>query len=238
MRNLYSTILLALTFVIVENVSAQIIVNKSVLEFSADQKIQDIEIFNSGDFKIYLDLKVAEIVNPEKADPERVELSDPRTAAVLVTPQQVMVPAGQRKRVRVILREVAETHDHVYRLAIKPFTGNVKVDSDEGASKTSAIKVLLGYDLLLLSRPQDLQPALEVSRTEKEVTFTNNGNTNILLRRIMQCRKDTSECEELQPNRLYAGETLTLALPMEGRADSFPVEVWQAVGLKSSRGVF
>lgn len=238
MKFVLSILLFLLVSLSVESAHAQLSVNKSVLEFSAEQKIQDIEIFNSGQFKIYVDMKVAEIMNPEQAKPERVDLTDPRTAAILVTPQQVMVPPGQRKRVRVILRGAPEIRDRVFRLAIKPYTGDVKVDNAGSFGKTSAIKVLLGYDLLLLSRPLDIKPKLEVSRTEQHITFTNSGNTNILLRRIVQCPQDKSDCSELQPNRLYAGETLQLELPFKGSVEEFPVEVWQSVGLTSSRDLF
>lgn len=238
MKFVLSTVLFLLVSLSEEAAHAQITVNKSVLEFSADQKIQDIEIFNSGQFKIYVDLKVAEIMNPEEAQPERVVLTDPRTAAVLVTPQQVLVPPGQKKRVRIILRDAPATRDRVFRLALKPFTGDLKLEGTGSVGKTSAIKVLLGYDLLLLSRPLDLQPRLEVSRTEQDITFTNSGNTNILLRRIVQCRKDKSDCSEMQPNRLYAGESLQVELPLKGSAEDFPVEIWKTVGRQSSRDVY
>lgn len=238
MKLILPTLLAAIFTVPFQTVHAQITVNKSVLEFSAEQKIQDVEIFNSGEFKIYLDLKLAEIMKPEAAEPERFELADPRTAAILVTPQQILVPPGQRKRVRVILREPAKDQDRIYRLAIKPYTGDLNIDSDDSATKTSAIKVLLGYDLLLLSRPESLQPELDVNRDEKSITFVNTGNTNILLRRIVQCDKAKTECNELQPNRLYAGETLKLELPVAGDVAAYPVEVWQAVGLQSSREIY
>ncbi|MBX2885299.1 MAG: fimbria/pilus periplasmic chaperone [Granulosicoccus sp.] len=213
---------------------AQISVNRSVIEFTAEQPIQDIEIRNNGDFRIYLDLKVSEIINPEREDSKRVELTDPRSAAVLVSPKQVMLPPGTRKRVRIILRDKKNTIDRVFRLAVKPYTGKVKLDPVEGDKKQSAIKVLIGYDLLLLARPSKLNPDIKVSRTNNSIEFVNQGNTNVLLRDIQQCDATKTDCVELQSNRLYAGEVYKVDLPRKGDASQYPVKVLQSVGLSNS----
>lgn len=220
------------------NATAQISINRSVIEFAADEKVQDIEILNTGDFKIYLDMKVAEIINPETETPIRQELTDPRTAAVLVSPAQVLIPPGQRKRVRIIMRQAATDKDKVYRMAVKPYTGKLKISSNDSDKKSSAIKVLVGYDLLLLSRPEKKDSTIEVTRTDSNIQFINRGNTNVLLRKIVQCDSADTECLDLQPNRLYAGEKYSIELPKPGSADEFPVTVWQSVGLENSRATY
>ena len=214
---------------------AQLSVNRSVIEFSPDKLVQDIEVKNNGDFKIYLDINAAEILNPEQENPTRVELTDPRTAAVLVSPKQLLLPPGQRKRVRVILRESATSKDRVFRLSVKPYTGKVKLDNSGGDKKASAIKVLVGYDLLLLSRPKNASANLTVNRTNSSIEFANKGNTNILLRKIVQCESSDADCVEIQPNRLYAGETYKVALPKPGPASQYPVKVWKSVGIDNSK---
>lgn len=218
--------------------TAQISINRSVIEFAAGEKVQDIEILNTGDFKIYLDIKVAEIISPETDNPIRKELTDPRTAAVLVSPAQVLIPPGQRKRVRIIMRKAATDRDKVYRMAVKPYTGKLKISSTDRDKKSSAIKVLVGYDLLLLSRPEIKDTTIEVNRSETSIQFVNRGNTNVLLRKIVQCDRDDEQCLDLQPNRLYAGESYSIELPKPGSADEFPVKVWQSVGLKNSRATY
>ena len=218
--------------------SAQITVSRSVIEFSPDTKIQDIEITNNGDFKIYLDMTVAEILNPEAEESTRVEMDDPRTAAILVSPRQLLVPPGQRKRVRVILREPALDVDRVFRMAVKPYTGKVQLKDSAGDKKSSAIKVLVGYDLLLLSRPARLRPDVQVTRTDDSIEFSNQGNTNVLLRKIEQCDSADADCVDLPPNRLYVGETYKVALPKKGDAGSFPVKVFQSVALENSRASY
>ena len=217
---------------------AQLTVDRSVLEFDPGRRTQDVEIRNDGDFKIYVDLGVAEIVDPHLDDGRRVELDDPRTSPVLVSPEQVLVEPGQRRRVRVIVREPATDRDRIFRLSVKPFAGKVQLGRRPAGETSSGIKVLVGYDLLLLSRPAELDPEVRVERTEEAMTFVNTGNTNVLLRRVAQCDRDGGDCTELQPNRLYAGERLELELPKRGPAEDYPVEVLQTVKLRSSRSVY
>ncbi len=219
-------------------VSAQISVNRSVIEFSPSDKVQDIEVFNGGDNKAYLDMSAVEIINPELADAQRVALSDPRTAPLLITPRQLLVPPGERRRLRVILREPAVDKDRIFRLSVKPYVGSVNIENTGDNEKASAIKVLVGYDLLLISRPATTQADVLVERLADRIDFHNTGNTNVLLRKIEQCDKDGKECVELQPNRLYAGERYSVELPLRGDAQTNPVTVWQAVGLENTKLVY
>lgn len=220
------------------SLQAQISVSRSIVEFSPDKKVQDIEVFNSGEHKIFLDMNAVEIVEPESDNPTRVAMDDPRTAPLLITPKQLLVPSGERRRFRVLLRENATDKDRIYRLAVKPYAGSVEVESNNDQEKVSAIKVLVGYDLLLLSRPQDPVADVRVSREDDSIVFSNKGNTNVLLRRIEQCDAQGEQCVELPANRLYAGESYTLSLPFKGDADQFPVTVWKAVGLQNSKALY
>jgi len=225
---------------------AQISVNRSVIELAARSPVQDIEIYNGGSSKAYLDLSIAEIIRPGSAAERRVELDDPRTAPVLVSPRQLLVAPGSRKRVRVILRESSEDVDRVYRLRVEPYSGKARLPETEGADKKSAIRVLIGYDLLLLARPADAEPDVQVTRDARSIEFLNAGNSNVLLRRIVQCdagvdpslSEANEACSELAPNRLYAGETYRLNLPRQRDGEQLPVKVWQAFGLENSSAVF
>lgn len=218
-------------------VFAQITISKSILEFSARNLIQDVDVVNSANHRIFLKLTVAQMLNPESAEPKRFELNDPRTAPILVSPTQMMLLPGERKRIRVILRKVPDQNDDIYRLAVRPFVGEVDLD-DSNNEKASALKVLLGYDLLLLARPENAFAKLHVTRTDSTLTFENKGNTNVLLRRLTQCTAVEEECEELRPNRIYAGERYQIELPKVGDASKFPVQVWHSQGLDSYMKVY
>ena len=215
---------------------AQISVNRSIIELTNEARVQDIEVRNNGEDRLYLDLAAAEIVDPGSAEPRRVELEDPRTAPVLVSPRQLMLPPGTRKRVRVILRADIAGSDRIFRLQVKPYTGNARL-AGAATGKSSAVRILLGYDLLLLARPSTLDPDVRVGRDGDTMAFRNEGNTNVLLRRIVQCdgdadpdTADEGTCEELTPTRLYPGQTHRVVLPRGGSTERFPVTVWQSVG--------
>ncbi len=217
--------------------SAQITVSKSILEFSAVNLIQDVDVVNNANHRIFLKLTVAQMLNPESAEPKRFELNDPRTSPILVSPTQMMLLPGERKRLRVILRKVPDQYDDVYRLAVRPFVGEVDLE-DNNNEKASALKVLLGYDLLLLARPDNALAKLHVTRTDSNLVFENKGNTNVLLRRLTQCTAAEQDCEELLPNRIYAGERYEIELPKKGDASKFPVQVWHSQGLDSYKKVY
>ena len=221
-------------------VQAQITVDRSVIEFTGGAAVQDVEVMNNGRTKAYLDLKVAEIIDPGSDEPTRVELDDPRTAPVLVSPRQLLVPPGARKRLRVILREASADTERVFRLRIAPYTGKARLEEPAEGEKATAVRVLVGYDLLLLSRPADARADLKVTRGPDSMEFRNEGNTNVLLRRIEQCERDAAEdsCVEIGPSRLYAGESYRIDLPLQGPAERFPVKVLQSVGLESTVGIY
>ena len=218
---------------------AQLTVDQAVLEFGDGTRTRDIEVGNSGDFPLYLDMSVAEILEPHSAEPVRREFDDPRTAPVVVSPKQVLLRPGARKRLRVIMRERSADEDRVFRLAIKPYTGKVNVNGADPDARASAVKVLVGYDLLVLSRPSEPEPKLDVTRTDGAIEFRNAGNTNILLRDIRQCDASVpDDCVELEPNRLYVGETYRVELPRRGPAERYPVRVLRSVGLDSAREMY
>ena len=217
---------------------AQLSVDQAVFELGAAAPTQDLTMRNDGDFRLYVALEVAEILEPGSETPRRVELDDPRTAAVLVSPARAMLEPGQTKRVRIILREPAIGTDRVFRLALEPAAGNVRLDPAASNQTATGIKVLLGYDLLLLSRPERLDPGLAVQRTDTHLTVSNTGNTAVLLRRVHQCEADGLGCEALQPNRLYAGESARFVLPKPGPAARYPVEIVSAVGRRSSSATY
>lgn len=210
-------------------VFGQLSVDKSIIEFDGKSTMQDIEITNKGSYKLYLDLVIAEIINPEHPSPTRVELTDPRSAPILVNPRQVLLAPGQRKRVRIILREPAAEIDSIYRLKVKPYTGKVRLNSEDDDLKASGLKILVGYDLLVIARPETLVPDVQVNRTNDSIEFKNSGNTNVMLSKITQCHSSGNQCSEIKPNRLYVGETYTVALPNKGDRSNYPVKVIQSV---------
>lgn len=206
---------------------ADMVLDQAILDFEPGQPLnQDIEVRNTGTDTLYVTVKVFEIPDPKPEQPERRELTDPRQAGLLASPNRLVVPPGGRKPVRVMVRQPATAQDLIYRISIVPQVGEVQ-------SETLAVKVVVGYDVLAIVRPPDPKPGVEAKRDGRKLEFTNHGNTNVLLNRIRQCNEEQTDCLELNSNRLYAGETWVLDLPRDG-----PVEVYHTLGLKHTVKVY
>lgn len=77
-------------------------------------------------------------------------------------------------------------------------------------------------------RPKDFAPDVTITRAGTSLSMKNAGNSNVLVRSVRQCRAPGQGCVEVGANRLYAGESWQLDLPM-----NTPVEVHQSIGLKN-----
>ena len=127
---------------------------------------------------------------------------------------------------RLVSLEPLGEKERVYRVTFKPVVGELE-------SEQIGIKVLIGYEVLILMQPAIPDPDLIVNRTGKTLSFANKGNTNVLLREGKQCAKnksaDSDECKSLRGKRLYPGNSWSLELPYNK-----PVEYQISIGTKNS----
>jgi hypothetical protein len=94
--------------------------------------------------------------------------------------------------------KIDDTREHIYRVTVKPVVGDVSA-SDNG------LKLLVGYDLLVIARPGSATPDLRVGRAGENVIISNRGNVSVELTDGKRCSKVTEICKALPPKRLYAG---------------------------------
>ncbi len=221
-------IVIALTaFAAFGTAQANMALSSTVVEFVDGERLKDVTIVNRGQDVLYIDTTTSEIVNPESDEPDARVLTDPRTAGLLVTPRRMVIKPGQQKVLRMAIRKPAGEVDQIYRVAVTPKLGKPKL-GDEQDAVTTALKVLIGYEVLVMVRPDNFEPDVTIKRSGQALSMTNSGNTNLLVRSVRQCRAPGEECVEVGANRLYAGESWSLDLPM-----NTPVEVHQSVGLKN-----
>ncbi|NOQ12885.1 MAG: fimbria/pilus periplasmic chaperone [Methyloprofundus sp.] len=212
MKTRYIFSLFLLGFIIAVPVQANMVVNKIIINFySGKTAREDVEVFNSGKEALYISAKLFEIIQPESKAPERRELTDPRDAGIIISPNRFIVAPGQRKVVRLITTQSAIDKDKVYRILMQPHAGKFTTDSTQ---KAAGIKIILGYELLAFIRPANLDASLQVQRKGKSLALHNTGNTNINVREIKLCQ-DTEQqhCEILGGKRLYSGQQWQLNLP-------------------------
>ena len=101
--------------------------------------------------------------------------------------------------------------DRIYRVTMKPVIGEI-------VARQSGLKLVVGYDVLVIARPENARARLKVTRSGDAVEFRNVGNTNALLFNGRQCAGEQTDCAELPSKRIYAGNAWQLQLPATGQA--------------------
>lgn len=223
-------VLIFLAFSLSLPAAANMLLSNSIVHFGPDQPTrEDIEIENPTAEPMYIKVVPSVIHNPGTDEERREEITNPKEAGLLVSPNKLVIPPGGRKLVRFVNLKPRASKEQVYRVAVTPVVNQVKSDS-------TGVKILIGYEVLVLTQPTNPNPNLVVSREGNRLLVSNNGNTNVLMREGYQCPFEGAEkedCEGLRGKRIYPGNNWSLDLP----ADK-PVEYYLAVGKKNSVAVY
>jgi P pilus assembly chaperone PapD len=193
---------------------AELVLSQLIVELKADGKMRDdIEVWNNSPERAYVAVDPNEIINPGQASEERRREPDPEKRGLLVAPARLILEPGQRKLVRVAALAAGVERERVYRVTVKPVAGEL-------SAERSGLKILVGYDVLVLLRPANAHPQLTARRSGNSLTFRNDGNASLELADGRQCAPD-GKCARLPGKRLYAGaqwsEPLSSAQPVEYR---------------------
>jgi len=206
-------IFVILLFILPQTANAEFIVTSAIVEFTKDKPPQqDIEIISRSRDNDYIVAELTEVINPGAPDEIRRPVTDPSEGYLLVTPDRTILAGGSRKTIRFVLLKPLDDKEHIYRVAIKPVIKGVENNAKLG------LKILLGYEILVILRPYEMKPKFSISRNGNALTLTNTGNTNIVLQNGKQC-KSAAECTMPPTIRSYAGQTATEQLPFNGPVD-------------------
>ncbi len=195
--------------------TAGISLSQAIIHFEEDGKrSEDVEVFNQGQETLYVKVEPSIIHNPGTKEESRELYRDPRKAGLLVSPQRLVIAPGARKRLRFVrLDNGQETEqDRVFRVLVKPEVGEVKSDQ-------TAVKIIVAYEVLVLSQPKNANFQLNHFFEGKVLTLKNKGNTNVLLQKGTQCppgqsvEDENNQCAELPGKRIYSGNTWKVELP-------------------------
>lgn len=206
---------------------AELVLSQLVVDLgAASRQRDDVEIWNNSDERTYVAIDPSEIVNAGKPNQVRHQEPDPEKRGLLVSPTRMILEPGQRKHVRIARLGTDSELERVYRVTVKPVVG--ELDAED-----SGLKVLVGYDVLVLVRPNDSHPALTASRSGGKLIFRNDGNASLELVDGKQCDASTRRCIELPGKRLYSGAEWSQPL----KSDS-PVEYTVISNGKPVRRIF
>ncbi len=216
--------------VLMSPASASMLVSNSIIHFGPDQpNREDVEIENPTDEPMYIKIAPSIVHNPGTDNETRELITNPKEAGLLVSPNKLVIPPRGRKLVRFVNLRPKASEEHVYRVAITPVVNEIKANA-------TGVKILIGYEVLVLTQPVNAQPELIAERSGSTLNFRNEGNTNVLLREGYQCpfkTDDKEQCEPLSGKRIYPGNQWSVSLPLDK-----PVEYYLAVGRKNSVAVY
>lgn len=205
---------------------AEIVLSQVIVDMKpGSSEFQDIEVYNDGDERLFVAAEPARILNPGQVDETRVSEPDPSALGLLVSPQRLVLEPGQRRVVRVAALGGRGATDKVYRVAIKPVAGELSATS-------TALKVLVGYDALVLLRPAAIAGEVTAVLHGRRLTFHNGSNTAQEIYDGEQCAAG-QDCAKLPTRRVYAGAEWTFDLPGDA-----PVKFTVSDGTRARRGVF
>lgn len=192
---------------------AEIVLSQVIVDLQPERAdYQDIEIWNAGGERAFVQVEPSEIVRPGQPEEQRVPITDPEQGGLLVSPQRLVLEAGERRVIRFAAIVPRSDRERIYRVAVRP------VEAPE-AMEATGIKVLLGYDLLALFRPVRLEGEVTTVRRGDRVEFTNNSNFAHEIYDGKQCSPKGDACAALPATRLYPGATWNMTLPYSTQAE-------------------
>lgn len=222
--------LLALAyFLFAQNAQAEFMVDTQIVEFkSADVLQQDVELTSRDEATQYINAEVSVIEKPGSKDEKRVPVDDPETGGLLVTPNKMILAPNGKQLMRFVLLQKPADKERIYRVTLKPISSGVETDSKLG------LKILVGYEVLVIVRPSEVKPNYTYKRNGKTLTVTNNGNSNVLMQNGRQCEpgKKDEECKFPPVTRIYPGTTVDIILPLD---DKVSYSAWDGVKTRELR---
>ena len=222
------TLLLLIMLPAISN--ADMILNKSIIYFEPNEpNREDLEIQNISSDPLYVQVTPKIVHKPGTAEQSREVYENPKEAGLLVSPNKLIVPPHGRKLLRFVNLNPGAKEEKVYRVSITPVVGELSAEK-------SGVKILIGYEVLVIVHAENGMVDLSHERTENKLTITNQGTQNVLLRKGTQCAPgvvDEEKCHQIPGKRLYPGNTWSINLEQ-----NYPVTFFMSQGKEHSVRVF
>lgn len=192
---------------------AEIILSQVIVDLQPDRPdYQDVEIWNAADERAFVQIEPSEIENPGLPAERRERIVDPERGGLLVSPQRLVLEPDERRIIRIAAIVARNEQERIYRVAVRPVAGEVGLEA-------TGLKVLLGYDMLVLRRPAVLKGEITALRRRGSIEFTNNSNFAHEIFDGKQCNEQGEACVSLAPTRLYPGASWSVPLNYATKVD-------------------
>lgn len=216
-----AVLVIADLFAPLSDAQAGMVLSQLVVELAPGELSRaDVEVFNDGSERIFVAADPREVIDADtRAQSSRTDV-DPEKLGLLVSPDRMVLEPGQHKLLRIATFGTSD-RERVYRVTVKPVVGQL-------SSQRSGLKLLVGYDVLVLVRPVEVRPHVSGTRSGDQLTLKNDGNVSVELVDGRECEASTKVCEVLPDGRLYMGAERVITVRSNHR-----VEYKLAVGGKS-----
>ena len=195
-----------------QSLLAQLAVDRIIVDFTADSPNRnDVQLYNTSETEtLFINVEVLEVENPGTPEEARVITDDPSKIGLIASPNRVILAPGSRRLVRLVNLFPAEDEERIFRVNFSPVAGEFEAEQ-------SAVKLMVGYQALIIVRPEKTVFDLDGQRKGNTLTLTNNSNTNVYLSNIRQCDDQESDsCTTYVENRLYPGNVWKMDLTGQG----------------------
>jgi len=177
---------------------AELVLSQLVVDLvPGKQDRADIEVLNRSPDRSFVTIEPREIVAPGTPDEAARTDPDPEKLGILVSPERMVLEPGERRLLRIASLAPSD-RERVYRVTVEPVIGKL-------SSQSSGLKILVGYDVLVLVRPSDPRPHVTGSRSGTDLDLANDGNLSVELLGGRACDAAMRNCRDLPGGRLYAG---------------------------------
>jgi Mat/Ecp fimbriae periplasmic chaperone len=189
--------------------------DRSIIHLNAgDPESVDVTVSNNGDEPLYVDTEIVEVFNAGTPGEDRVPLGMSLDVPMLVSPNKLVIPAGQRRLLRLVNMAGHAEKERVFRVTAKPVP-------PPAVAERSGIRVMVGYQMLVIVGPQTPKPDLQSRRESGKLVLENRGNVNFMLHSGLQCpagvdpKQAGAACGSFKGTRLYPGNSMTIELAHE-----------------------
>lgn len=189
--------------------SAELVLSQTIIDLvSGKPPREDVEVFNAGSERMYVLAEPFEIIGAGTPQERREAVDLSQESSLLVSPLRTVLEPGERRTIRIGFVGNRPSSDRVYRVAIRPVAGALTSD-------TNALKLFVGYDALVLVRPELMVDDIKAERTGSLLALRNDGNTAQEVFEGKQCAGDGTACKLLPATRLYPGTVWKQELPYD-----------------------
>lgn len=182
-------------------------------------RYQDLTVSNRGGETAYITASV-QYLEREKEKTIYREVPVGAKERLVASPSRAVIGPGATKVIRLFTTDQDLAEDRVYQVVIKPEEGELDLDDqgDVTAKKRlrTAVKVMVGYGVTVIVRPENLNPTFDGKREGKSLTVTNTGNTTLLFQRTSQCDPaPPGVCQNVDGKMILPHATWRTSLPYD-----------------------